>query len=290
MKEKYFWAGIVIVVISWLGNYFYFQAQQIETPIFLKHYYEQEFQTENQLTFYYLTNLNDTREVNYATINGVEIYPERDLFQFMWSNEQPQISFYQQFTHQGVRQVHFKVMEEMVGKDSDGNWAFSEMTIHFNDGTSTTQPIGEVILRERAANQVEGFHTVFSSGSNAGLHENGFKLLKDGSITRIDVPFSSVLPEGMTIKIIVMDEKVDWTQLNEIPKDIFPIEVKEGETIYVSVKVDNHQQKIFGFPVKIEGQTSDGIPFTGHTRILSNPYFTEDRVDEIIASFEGSVQ
>lgn len=287
MKEKYLWAGIALVVISWIGNFIYFKAHQIETPIFLKHFYEQEFQSEDRLTLYYITNLNDTREVRYATIGDVEIYPESAFNHFMWTDGRPQFSFHQQFTYQGLRQVHFSIMEDSVeeAKDSDGNWSFSEMTVYFSDGSSTTQHIGVVVFRERTMNPVEEVvQSTFSSGSSDGSSRDGYKLLKDARITEVVVPFASELPEGMSIKIEASNEELQWQE------DIFPIELKQGDRIDVSIKINELNHKALRFPIKIIGESTDGIPFTCRAYISPVPYLTKDEIKEVLTSFEGGVQ
>ena len=69
MKEKILWVGLIFVMISWVGNYLYFQSKQLEHPIFLDHYYEVYLQDETYLTFYYLSN-----EPPMIEITGFRVY------------------------------------------------------------------------------------------------------------------------------------------------------------------------------------------------------------------------
>lgn len=299
MKEKYFWIGITIVVISWIGNYFYFQEQQIETPIFLEHYYERESQSEYNMSFYYITNLNDPREVRYVIIDGIELYPRSDFPHFFWHNEQQLINYHQQFSHQGIREVHFIFMEDLVEstKDADGNWSFSEITVFFNDGTSTTQNIGEVMIREGREydpTEEEVVQSAFSSGGSDGSNETGFRVLKDASVTEVEIPFVSEVSDKMSFKVAFGEEKIQWQhdemswqRVNGRDDKLFPISLKQGDGIYVTVQIHEDYNKPLDFPVKIMGESTDGTPFINHAYINRAPYLTSDEVKEMIANFEG---
>lgn len=298
MKERFLWAGVALVLASWLGNYLYFQEQQIETPIFLEHYYERESQPEYGLSFYYVTNLSDPREVRYGVIDGIEIYPRSDFPHFFLHNGQPQINYHQQFSHQGIREVHFTIMEDLVAsvKDSDGNWSFSEITVFFDDGSSTTQNIGEVMIREGREYdpKEEVVQSTYSSGGSDGFNETGFKVLKDATVTEVVIPFVSEVSGNMSFKVGVGEERIKWDHADMSWQDIdgqngarFPISLNEGDGMYVTVQIHEDYNKPLAFPVKIMGESTDGTPFISYAYIDQMPYWTSDEVKEVIANFEG---
>lgn len=299
MKERFLWAGIALVVVSWFGNYLYFQEQQIETPIFLEHYYERESQSEYNLSFYYITNLSDPREVRYAIIDGIEIYPQLHTHHFFWHNGQPQIHFHQQFSHQGIREVRLSFLEDLVAsaKDSDGDWSFSEMTVFFDDGSNTTQNIGEVMIREGReydSKEEEVVQSTYSSGGSDGSNETGFEVLKNASVTEVVIPFVSEVSDKMSFKVALGEKKIQWKHDEMSWQDVngqngerFPISLKQGDGMYVSVQIHEDYNKPLAFPLKIMGESTDGTPFISHAYIDQMPYWTKDEVKEVIANFEG---
>jgi hypothetical protein len=55
MKEKVFWMGIIIVLISMIGNLWYLNSKQLKEPVFLNHFLANDVFDKNStvpLTFY----------------------------------------------------------------------------------------------------------------------------------------------------------------------------------------------------------------------------------------------
>ena len=68
MRERYFWAAIGLIAISWIVNSLYAQSKQLKEPVFLDHYIETAMDDHNYITFYYLTNKNDRSRITYVEL------------------------------------------------------------------------------------------------------------------------------------------------------------------------------------------------------------------------------
>ena len=160
MKARFFWVALSLIGISWTLNSFYAHSKQLDEPIFLNHYIETTMQENTYLTFYYLTNKNDTSHVSFVNMGTVGGYIVGDHFFYTPNlldlNEQT-------FTHHVLRsiQVEFN-SSDFETAVRDGDFSFDEMDVFFTDGREMTVPIGQVIVHPSV--QEETILTQWGSG------------------------------------------------------------------------------------------------------------------------------
>ena len=145
MRERYFWAAIGLIAISWIANSLYAQSKQLKEPVFLDHYIETTMDDHNYITFYYLTNKNDRSQITYVELGELHGYPQNDYFY-----TDPSPTNIDTFTHHDLRSVTVQLNDFGVGR-SDA-LTFNELTAYFADGVKTTgitASIGEVIIHPK---------------------------------------------------------------------------------------------------------------------------------------------
>src|SRR4051794_23819727 len=100
MRERYFWAAIVLIALSWVINSLYAQSKQLKEPLFLNHYIETTMGDHTYITFYYVTNKNDTSRVSYVNLGELTGYVQNDYF-----HTNPTYQNIDTYTHHGLRSV-----------------------------------------------------------------------------------------------------------------------------------------------------------------------------------------
>lgn len=302
MGKKLFWGGVIIVILSWIGNYLYFQSQQLESPILLKHYYDREYHQVHGLPIYFINNKNDSSQVSYAIIDGGEVYPKRNNLFNSWVGDQPQKSYHKTYTHHAIEFVDFFIPEEIFQekKDEKGVWSFSEITLVFNDGRKVMQNIGEIFLRDEPKSSKEILEPTYTGGVQPPYSKDSYIFLKDAIINEIYIPFAEQLSGDLTFKIIIgenefewNEQAVGWQKVNADSKkdeNIFPIYVNEGERLDVLVNLPVYFPFNLEFSYYILGELKEGTPFTRQSGIFRRALvLRSNELKEVISNFERSV-
>ncbi|HHW36445.1 MAG TPA: hypothetical protein GXX18_04015 [Bacillales bacterium] len=310
MREKIFWFGMIIVVISWVGNYLYFQSKQLERPIFLDHYYETYLQDENYLTFYYLTNKQDPSQVSYALIDGLEAYPVSNESMWHWQPNTP--TFEQEFFHQYLKSVRLQLpkYDLPIEEGSDDVWTFEEITFAFSNGEMITTDIGNMNVYGKFPNS-DVFETRVGSGSNQHRSDKTMVAVQPVTVDAITIPFTEEISRDVRVKVNLDQEKLkkleavrhggnppdwfekerdlDWEKVSgvSIDEDIFPFELKKDDWLKLSMKFNPNRKSFFEFGIEINGTTAKGERFMGKAPIIDHPYLTQQAVKEIIAEKVG---
>ena len=297
MKEKILWIGVVAIVLSWIGNYLYFQSKQLDHPIFLEHYYETYLEDkESTLTFYYLTNKKENVEVIDVIIDGVTVFPSSDGF-FMWDSDTPQ--YVQEFSHHYLKSVRLELPKPI----EEGSWTFEEITATFSNGQTVTADIGKVKVEEKMP-YTNALESRFSSSNNQSSHEEQLVASQPLTIDSISLPFSQDISEDILVKINRNQEELkkreakinnpDWLEEEpnmewkdkdgvSILEGIFPFSLEKGERLGISMQLNPDRKRYFSLGVEISGTTEDGETYKRKAFIMDDPYLTQQAVDEIIA-------
>lgn len=310
MKERILWMGLSAVIISWLGNYFYFHSKQLEQPIFLDHFYETTLLHDN-LTFYYLTNKTDQSEIHYVLVDGVEAYPiSTDAYVWDTSNTP---RYEQEFNHHYLKSVslHIPTIDIPVKEGTDDVWSFKEITAVFSDGKTVTANIGEVhIVGEHLIE--DAFESRASSSSSNHRHTESMIASHDLVVENMVIPFAEEVADDIYMKIDSNQEQLkelnslqnngghpplwyedqlnlSWKELSGVPisDEIFPFHLNKNEWLQLATQVNQEQTRYLDFGVKIIGTTDSGKPFTKRSYLNAQPYFTQKKINEIIAEKQG---
>jgi len=302
LKEKILWIGLLIVFISWIGNYLYFQSKQLDQPIFLDHYYETYMQDASTLTFYYLSNKTDDAVINHVTIDGIDLYPVLD-HGLVWSSSP---TFEQEFTHQYLKSVTLDFAPVPFPlKETDDAWSFEEITVTFTNGQTLTTHIGEVRVFENLQNhELFNFHS--GSTSSEHIHQEIMVATKPLTVEAIQIPFEELVEEvdvkvNVDTKLIKENESLrqrestagwqgpfgvlEWHEIKGISsheEKLFPFQLERDNWLQLSMQMNPNHKSYVDFGVEITGTTDDGKPFMRKSTIIEHPTLTQKVLNEII--------
>ncbi|MCC3356045.1 hypothetical protein [Bacillus sp. REN16] len=306
MKQKIFWASISIIILSYFGNYFYFQSKQLDSPVFLEHFYELTLNEEDEttLTFYYLTNKSDTSTANFVMINGIETVPVSNHDFFMWDSQAPQ--YVQEFTHHYLKAVSVSFPTEYEGNEP---LSFSEMEVHFSDGKTVQADIGGVILHKRGENP-EVFDFRMGSSSNQHTSETLLVSKQPVTIEKIEIPFTENIPDNVLLKVdreqknlrklenpMEVSDYPEWfnherdKEWSDLPgvllrDDLLPFNLEQNEYIRFFMQFNPERDSYFQFSIKLIGQTESGEKFVSELPIMNHPYLDQKAINRIIKGKE----
>jgi hypothetical protein len=303
VKERYLLMAIIVILISWGGNYTYFLSKQLDEPIFLKHYYESYItkEGEDQLTFYYLVNKQSPANVKYVKIDGIEFYPIDDGF---GSNSDIQ-QYDQEFKHQYLKSftINFARHSLPLEEGSTEPWTFEKMEVGFDTLPVMTVDIGKVafFLEPKTKSPLE-FRK--SSSSNDHREEQEIVATEKVKIEDITTPYSKlandvaikVNSDQMNEMVLLNEDKVmpawfndsmrkNWQEAHGISlnKNLYPFNLEKDEWMRLNIFINPNQHSYLQYSLKIHGTTTSGHSFTSKLPITDHPYLEQKDVDEIIA-------
>jgi len=314
VKERVLWGGLAIVILSWIGNYVYFQSQQLDQPIFLKHYYETSIRDEETigLTFYYLTNKLNASEVSYVTVDGVEAYPLQETDFQMWPTTTSVPQYEQEFSHHYLKSVRLQFQSSFlpIKKGSDDIWSFDKLDVTFTDGQTMSADIGKVNVFAKEPDY-ELFDEQVSSSSNQHWSQKSMVTTQPLIIEEIAVPFAEEIGKDIYVKVNLNHdtmEKLDYAQQEEIlpewfdelintdtyklegipiTEPIYPLSLNEGDRLQLSMRFNPNRKSVFEFGMTISGTAVNNEPFLHKAFIIEHPSLSQQSVNEIIKAHKG---
>jgi len=309
LRERILWGGLVIVILSWTGNYLYFQAQQLEQPIFLEHYYETSMREQDtiEFTFYYLSNKRNPSEVLYVNVDGVDGYPAPETDFQMWTTTTNVPQYEQEFSHHYLKSVVLQFQSSFlpIKKGSDVIWSFDKIDVTFKDGQTITADIGNVKVYGDEPDY-EIFDEQISSSSNQHWSQKSMVTTQPLTIEEITVPFPKEVAKDVYVKLNLTqlpsskyeEDEPEWFEdLVDLKRNkmegisiaapIFPLSLKENDWLQLSMRFNPNRESYYDFGIEMKGTTDENNPFLYKAPIIDSPYFSQQKVDDIIKEHQG---
>ena len=314
LKEKFFWTSIGLIVASWIFNYSYYEAKQLDNPVFFDHFYEKLSEEEIRLTFYYLTNKSNSHRVTSVSVDGITTYPAPAGVGFtMFDSGQPQVQYERQFRYYYLKAVTVILRADQIPAEPEESWSFDQVQISYEDGTEAAVDIGEVVIYPRSQSE-ETLKTEGGASGRGHRMESRLRATEALTITDMDIPFPDVIGDDMMIKVDADQERMSeliqstggmftpdsyrdgldqpWedvpgTLANE---DLWPVSLREGDWLRLLLKFDPEQQAYWQFGIKLRGETEAGEQFIRPVLINDQPALTEENIAEIIKEKGGSTE
>lgn len=283
---------VVITIISWGGNAFYFQSKQLEAPVFFKHYYE-EYRNP---TFYYITNKNDPKIIQSITLqNGERLYPDSSNGFF---NNSPQPSTKARYTHYVMAFTTFNLSNNQY----DNIEHRGEATVSFKDGSTITTDIGTLNYHkeQNVANPSVFERTMHASGNN---DTESVTSRASENITINGLEFPRVeLQEDISIKFETNQEELDlsetqqpgwlseeksedWQRVEGVSYDesLFPISLQKGNWIKVHLHTQSSHYQAYSYYINMLGEKENGEQFRKPLYVSKvEPYLNEDELQDYL--------
>lgn len=285
MRPRLFWIVLSLIGLSWIVNSMYAYSKKLDNPIFLEHYVETSIQDSTPLTFYYLTNKNDTANIAFINMNGVQGHIQQDGFFF---DEQPSnYNTSQTFAHYALRNVHVEFPEQDLETAlQNGDFTSKEIDVFFSDGRIITVPIGKVNIR--LTEPINDALDIIEGTSGNDFNSFTYEAQKDLTIDNITTNFQEELSERIALKVQFSRNtsqylNEDWDALpgTGVATVNFPIELKKDEIVTVYSQVASTNSYLEPSTI-ISGTTKDGIAFENRNKFYQQPYLEQVDVNAII--------
>lgn len=291
--------GILIIIVSLIGNIIYINSQKLKEPIFFQHYYEDLIRNQscyidiNYLTnaednveviSIFLPNINDSLWVKYTNVEKYKYYDKK--------NAQIEINFY-------------KVENEF---NKNNKMIIDKAIVTFNNGQKMEVDLGKIIIhKDENSSHLD---QIMTGSSSSGTTKDVYKVDKDIIINSITtdlieeskglIKMNIISNSNRDLEMIdklrnndeknaedLIDRKIEG--IANIPfEDItFPIAVKESLTIYTAFDKPNSNKKYNFYRIlyAIDYENKDGEK--GKNYLLNvnyHPYFSNKDIREFITS------
>ncbi|AOV06188.1 hypothetical protein [Sporosarcina ureilytica] len=289
MNGRLFWVALLFISGSWIVNTLYAQSKQLQEPIFLEHAIDTVVYEGSNLTFYYLTNTNDSSVISSINLNGIRGY----------ALENESAEPIQTFPYYSLRQVHIQMDPfDIENSLQDEPLTTNTAVVLFNDGKMLTTSIGEVTLRSE--DQVN--HTLTPIGGSGGndWSMNWYEAEDDLTIESFSIDVSEAFQKFITVKI---DSATAAKQFDPLPiksdeQDIpgihldeleLPIEINKGENLYIYWAISPQFFGSIQSSLTLSGTTASGHPFTDQSPLYSQPLYLDNKdLQKIIQAKENA--
>ncbi|GIP01014.1 hypothetical protein J14TS5_60990 [Paenibacillus lautus] len=250
-KKWYYVLAILFVACSWVGNVWYYEANQLERTVFLEHHVETREGGGSVFDLYYVEDKRADKTLSSIRIEG---YPEQIVTPY------PQSAEYQR---QCLGKMMVNLNKPAPGKEGAGEQRkepvlIREITALYSDGTSEQVDIGEIYVWPGVYDQEDQDPISGTSGGsssdNSGyesavvsrpLQLTAFssKLLdiaEDGDL-RIFVDISRQIP-GTSYRSQPSEAHIELRgePINEIQ---LPFQINKGDSIRISHQFDMSLEK-----------------------------------------------
>lgn len=272
LKERYFWAALGLIGISWIVNSLYAQSKQLEEPIFLDHFIETTMDDHNYLTFYYLTNKKDRSHISHVRLGGLDGYPQQGFIY-----EDNSIYNMDTYRHHVLRSVSVRL--ENYETDIRTDLILNDMVVYFSDGRQTNVSIGEVIIHPEGYYIQEELVLWQRSGGSGtdGITWHSFEATESLAIEQISFPFNEPIENRFNFSISGRQKDKTLESLE------LPIHLDKDKllTLQINLKTKSFVNP-YAFPIRLAGTTEQGKPFVSFAHYHLYPYLTQADVTKII--------
>lgn len=213
IKRKYVIIGIVLLVIAWAGNIYYYKMHVLKRPLFVNHYYDIK-NGMDVFRLHFIENINDKNGIAYVSFPEIEDgYLSADIFN----------------GNSDDRYYSMKTIQVRIPRSSDGivpeslkNRVITKIRAYTMGGRTYDADIGKIYLDW----DVPGEHNLEFVTGQGSSNNTGYTMFSSKTDMKI-YGVSSRFPEMMDKPFYIA---IDKTPLKDIK---FPIELKKGTTITV---------------------------------------------------------
>lgn len=241
--------SLMVLVLLWVGNIFYFQRYQLDEPLFMKHYYSiQNIGNELSFDLYYLVNHSEDVGVSRVHIPalGIDAYPA-------WDNERSRLQYHK------VKSARLE-WDELTLASLDDHAKVTEIEVEFTNGIRQLVDIGEIVIH-----RVKADHPyLHSQSSGSSSDHTGFSIFREKELLKpigvkhlppnLDAKVLSIQVNGQDIKGEIYPESFDHKSFLEVKYAFqFPESDPRAKHVYGSMTVLDVQTE--------DGQMKEGLIF-----------------------------
>ncbi|QFT89698.1 hypothetical protein FIU87_13635 [Bacillus sp. THAF10] len=275
MLKKFIFTGVLLAIVSWAGNMYYYNSQQLERPIMMKHYYELPKEHIDFFRLHYITN-----KVEQMDIAWVE-FPELGEHHLAISSDQShdQGNYYQ--SHK-IKTLHLTTYHDSLPKQKE-DIILTKMTAHFTNGDSHTYEIGEIVFKEsnRGPFQFRG-----SGGSSDGTGYDNMSSSEMGlEVTDVTIRGHERLGNfSLTINKQEFEPKSKENGITTMKlqgkEEALPIRFLNVKHAFSFESDDPNRFHFYSIIPIINGLKENGEPFKQDFHANYEPYFSEKELKQ----------
>lgn len=291
-KKWYYVLAILLAACSWIGNVWYYEANQLGRTVFLEHHVETREGGGRVFDLYYVEDKQADKRLSSIRIEG---YPGQIVTPY------PRYAEYQR-QYLGKMMVNLNAPEQKgTGEKLEEPILIREVTAHYSDGSSEQVNVGEIYVWPGVYRQEERDPISWTSGGSSSDHSGydsavvkrpvqltafSSKLLDialEGHL-RIYADISSQIPgtsyrsQPSEAHIELRGEPIDEIQL--------PLNIHKGDSIRISHQFDmpslEKSLQVYQFLLKTTFMEESGRQWHGETVIPYHPRPTDQELSEFV--------
>lgn len=294
------WIGIVaafvLVAASWIGNVWYFQAQQLGKPMFLEHYVEVIQESGDTIELYYLEDLHGDKKINTVFIPE---YPEIRI-----ESHTPN---YKRYIHQQLGRIVLSMpidSSDLTHDQASDPSIIRTVSVVFNDGSIEEVDIGEIQLINGLSDQapntpIKGISSGGGTGEGFDTGYTGFRISRPAQLQRIESSYISLVNKGQLELYLdysrrekksgMISSAVKMGDIDKLGtplrKLVFPVQLKRSEYFRLSYRYPYIQEgadRVYRLRLRLGMEDQNRQQWTEVMFINLQPYLTGEKVRDLV--------
>lgn len=208
MKKHWIWLLGLAVIASWSWNLSLYKQQELEKPIFLKHYYEIPVSLSEHLSLYYIKNVdNEQQPYQFGLPDGMMLRVENDTVR----DERGRLQ---------LREATVSPFDMDELRKQDEQLDYDQLEVFYNDGTIEMVSIGQIIVHPDST-RGSSLDQQFGKGSNDGTGSASYVVSKQAVVAALTHSFPDLLSDVIEMNLNGASGTDD---------NAFPMELSKGDT------------------------------------------------------------
>jgi hypothetical protein len=243
IKKKWVYVGLLLLVLAWVGNIFYYNKHVLKETVFLKHYYD--LPASSRIELFYIQNINNKDEIINIEFPELGNGPVR-------FNESYKNSDHRYYNLKSVI-INLNVNNTTEVPEELKDKLITKAIVYFSRGKTLEVNLGKIYINRGIFYDRPSLTSLNSSSSSDGTGGTTFAADKNLKVIKVESSFPELLDNGLEVYIN-----------NQALKSVkLPLELKAGETLNVSRAFnfdirDVRSYFAYDFAVNILTEDSDG--------------------------------
>lgn len=257
---------LLILLILWAGNIWYYNSMQLKKPVFPTHYLTTTiFNGTNMMEIDFLENKGPGKKVQSILIEefNKESYSKNERGRYKY-----QLSY----------QMQFKFTEKDLEylPDQNNELIVNTITVQYDDGSSEQVPIGELIFRADPEKS-QGIAMIHGGSSSDGSGYEIFEMNTDAVLEKIELSHTDKLKDLFQLRVYGKP----YDQVT------YPKQIKKGDRIhfqYTSLEPKLSQNGYINYSVGIlvHFRLPDGTKIVYDLTTYNHFYYSSDEIKTIV--------
>lgn len=253
--------GLILLVLLWAGNIYFFERNQLNEPLFLKHYYDLTLTGDHlQFDLYYLVNRQDDAKT--ATLRM-----EDNSFFFQTTEDVKYRGQYWTLKH-----ITVHLSKDQIRQTASDRIIIQNIRVQFPRQQEKKIQIGEIHVRLGDSNSNILFPRMTGTASDGKMSKSlaAFDLKQPSKVIGFQIPEMGQIKNQVKLKV----NQTEWTNQ--------PLPVSAANDIQVEYLLPKQSINMYSLDAQVLFEKADGRKEIGKFRISSDPPYTEQQLSAIV--------